>query len=396
MNPFHRKRVLTLEQLDSRIALNGDMQPFASVQFARVPPHDDVGRFEVRHSRFSIQDSTPAIQQKQLHFPPQRFEFIRFSLPHEMHAKAEGEAHSVQAVVLSIPSMQQTNKASPRPSPLIAESNKSNTRPELVIPSRAAESDNQIMSGAIANQTPERKSVNVIGTPGKSPAPITITSPSNTLVSLSASVQPQDITTRSISFAEKSIFAQNVTSNLSSGDLLPAKKNACTTPAVTGMLLFSMQGTQNKPNSNERMESSTRIGERLNAMDQAILAENTRLNRQMAGGSRRLPIPKGMIEIREVDDNSVGEQQAILFKASSSPFEIIQLVFGSNNMIHGSNARSIQDSEPGETSLQATREDSILALALGVLFALTLRQKQLANRLTQLPSSLSKRVRSRR
>jgi hypothetical protein len=93
----------------------------------------------------------------------------------------------------------------------------------------------------------------------------------------------------------------------------------------------------------------------------------------------------------------VAPQPKVVYKASNSPFEILQLFFGAhgNNVMQETRESLPYGSCPNELVDLSPREESILAFAIGTLFAIAVRQKRKAGSPFHLTASWARSFRSR-
>ncbi len=106
---------------------------------------------------------------------------------------------------------------------------------------------------------------------------------------------------------------------------------------------------------------------------------------ELAVNAKRLPVPKGMIDLRDQTVSSQG--QSVVSKASANPFEILQLFIGSSNMVQSrseSDAPAVSPIGIGLDSRQstelATKEDILFTLGVGAVLAIAIREGRIRHR----------------
>ena len=387
MNFQKQVRTLSFEQLDSRIALNGDMNPFSGMEYGRVVARVNQGRSEspgIHRSPFEFNQANPY---GELHALQPQHEVNRMrGLP---KSRAEGEFPSFHPIPIpSIPAI--THQESSVPSITITLVEPLATRPSFsvqvsrpiefsLVPVDRAESASSSVSARqigsnesllLGNQTQKANLNEAELGPHATPSPLPNLAPSTSISSIGIVRSQNQIAISSVvSQKEIAIGNSDSESNHRFGSSIPLKRFESTKIQLNGMVDFSLSLTKNQAQSNEYSNGRSRA-----CVDQAILAENERLNLKFADISGKLPTPKGMIEVRDIPEAT--RLPVKVYRASNSPFEVLQLVFGSNHLIQDSSESLSSTSEFSETPELATREDSILALAVGTLFAIAIRQKR--------------------
>ncbi len=394
---FHpkRKRQLAFEQLDHRIAMNSDMHPFASVAYEPVPIRDFATRIEIRS--VSIVTTFPAyavvqyvVAQHPLNPSPtqHRTEPVRLRINMGMRAPAEGE--SSQSVSINPPSqtvlsfgtsLAVSSAALARSSPDVSRS--SVDVPSLNIDAPRPEPRTQTPRAAASSP---REFVAAHPTRNSSPVPLMESSPAK--VGGEAGLNSSQKTVlQSQSYLALELIASTSTQSLQPKNLALTKKTDTTNSAHNGMLTFSMReaadrsaatGSSREKNHGNRFET-------FSDLQLVQTAEADRLRTGILGSSKKLPVPKGMIEICASDAvNSQRRSQSTVSGGANNPFEILQLFIGSTNMVQGAGGTQVSnasrmietDSQSAESPELATKEDSILALAVGVVFAIAFRQNK--------------------
>ncbi len=414
-----RKRQLSFEQLDNRIAMNSDMHPSVSISMEPLRTCDFIGRMELRSVTFVTSvpvTSVPkyaVVQNVFVQRPvnpqptpsPHRLDPVRSKVNLGMRAPAEGESSRSESV---IPPSQtgETFRTN------LAGSNRSLFGSSLAsIRSSFGSANLRIdgsQSGPLAvnpstSGSAHRELVASNSTRVSSPAPLADASPAKSGVAAFANTS-QKAVLQSQSNLIREPIASTSTPVLQPKSLEPARRSEPTASTENGMLTFSMRETADRSTENGSVSGlHRRNGNRaLSDLQLFQMVGADRLRTELAGTSKRLPTPKGMIEIDDCTaDNSLKPAPSIISRASSNTFEILQLFIGSTNMVQGagelasqvSNAsRMIGTVSQGSDSTElATKEDSILALAVGVVFAMTFRQ----NRGSQIakPVSAIRRIR---
>jgi len=205
----------------------------------------------------------------------------------------------------------------------------------------------------------------------------------------STSVAPRDIVLQSKSTIKEIAVGPSTSKTITQTGLVGPKTETAK-PTKDGMLAFSMES------GGIRTESTLSDSERIKATRVRSQHQNEVLLRQMqraqvdaliddlAFNAKGLPVPKGMIEIR---DHAVRSQrQGLVAKASSNPFEILQLFIGCSNMVQSQNALESQATNtieigigydsPESTDL-ATKEDILVTLGIGAALAIAIRESKI-------------------
>ena len=379
-----RKRHLAFEQLDNRIAMNSDMHPSASITFVPLQTHDFAGNLEIRSVTFvtrvpvTIVPAYAVVQHvfipRPLNLPPQssphRMEPVRLKVNVGMRALAEGESSRNERVIPPSPTVQTfgTNLAG----------------------------SNSSSFGSSLDSTSSSVGVTNLRIDGSQPTPLVDASPTKSGVEAVANT-PQKAVLQSQSDLARATIASTSEPVLQPKNLESAKRSETTTSTENGMLTFSVREAANRSTEKESFGGlHRRTGYPLRSDLQLLqMAEADRLRTERIGTSKRLPTPKGMIEIGDsLADNSQKIPQSIVSRASHNPFEIFQLFIGSTNMVQAadglasqvSNATKMIGTESQELNSTelATKEDSILALVIGVVFAMTFRKGKVQNSMEKL------------
>jgi len=406
-----RKRHLAFEQLDNRIAMNSDLDPFASFAHDYPQNRDFAGRLELRSVTFVTSapvTGAPAyavvqyvVVQRPLNpqLPPSTFrmEPVRSKVNMGMRATAEGESSRNESVITSSQTGQTfgTN---------LAGSNSTLFGTSLTSTSSSVGGTNLRIDGSQpgpltlnpnTSGSALRELVASNSTRLSSPAPLADASPAKSGVETVANTS-QKAVLQSQSNLIREPIASISTPVMQIKSLESAKRSETTASTENGMLTFSMRDTADRSTENGNFGGlHRRNGSRtLSDLQFLQMAEADRLRTEMAGTSKRLPTPNGMIEIDDrIADNSQKLAQSIVSRASNNPFEILQLFVGSTNMVQGADASQVSnasrlvgtDAQGLDSTELATKEDSILALAVGVVFAMAFRK----NRSCQIANPLS-------
>jgi hypothetical protein len=176
----------------------------------------------------------------------------------------------------------------------------------------------------------------------------------------------------------------------------PRAESAKTTK--DGMLSFAMNGSLrvelDRPNGIQSKASRIRTQQQNDVLlRQMQNAQIDSIIDELAVNTKRLPAPKGMIEIRDLAENS--QRQSVVAKASTNPFEILQLFIGSSNMVQSrseSEAQSLPTigngfDSPKSTEL-ATKEDILVTLGIGAVLAIAIRESRVRLRTNPLIATL--------
>ncbi len=413
-----RKRQLSFEQLDSRIAMNSDMHPSASITFGRLESHDFVGHLELRSVSFVTNvavTSVPTYAVVQHVFvqrvsnpppltSPHRMEPGRLKVNVGMRAPAEGESRRNESVIPPSPTTQSlgTNLT-------VSDSSSFGTGPDSTRSSVGVTNlridDSKLGPPTLtpsATGSPPRELVASNSTRVSSLAPLMDASPAKSGVEAVANTSPKAVL-QSPSDLVRAPIASSTAPVLQPKSLEPAKRSETITSTENGMLTFSMREAADRSSENGSFGGlHRRNGDRtLSDLQLMHMADADRLRTELAGTSKRLPAPKGMIEI---DDSLAENLQKIasstVSRASNNPFEILQLFVGSTNMVQGADGMASQVSNGSrmigtvsqvDSTEFAPKEDSILALAVGVAFAMAFRK----DRSRQIAKSMSAILRNR-
>ncbi len=399
-----RKRHLAFEQLDNRIAMNSDMDPSASIAMEPLRTRDFIGHLEIRSVSFVT--SVPVtnfptyavVQHVFVQRPlnpqpppsPHRTEPVRLKVNVGMRAPAEGESSRNESVIPSSPSVQ-TFGAN------LAGSNGTLFGSSLTSTSSSVGATNLRFDGSQpgpltlnpnTSGSALRELVASNSTRMSSPAPLVDATPAKSGVETVANTS-QKAVLQSQSDLIREPIASTSTPVIQIKSLESAQRSETTASTENGMLTFTMRETAVRSTENRNFGGlHRRNGYRtLSNLQLLQMAEADRLRTEMAGTSKRLPTPKGMIEIDDsIADNSQKLVQSIVSRASNNPFEILQLFVGSTNMVQAADGLASQvsnaprmigtDSQGLESTEMATKEDSILALAVGVVFAMAFRKNR--------------------
>ncbi len=415
-----RKRHLAFEQLDNRIAMNSDMHPSASITFGRLESHDFVGHLELRSVSFVTNVAVTSVPtyvvvqhvfvQRPSNPPPltspHRMEPGRLKVNVGMRALAEGESNRNESVIPSSPSVQTlgTNLAGSSSSSFRTEPD--STRSSVGVTNLRIDGSQlgpPTLTPSASGSSP-RELVASNSTRVSSLAPLMNASPAKSGVEAVANTSPKAVL-QTPSDLVRAPIASSTAPMLKPKSLEPAKRSETTTSTENGMLTFSMREATDR--SNERGSFGglhQRNGDRpLSDLQLMQMADADRLRTELAGTSKRLPTPKGMIEIDEsLAENSQKIVSSTVSRASNNPFEILQLFVGSTNMVQGSDGSASQgsnasrmmgiDSQALDSAELATKEDSILALAVGVAFAMAFRRDKVQNSIETLSKVLKRRT----
>ena len=412
------KRHLSFEELDKRIAMNSDANPLRSIAF-ELPAKIHGPSFEMQNVLLSERASSVAIQQFEMRqfdsqqiqvqqiaiprFVP-RYEFIRFN-PRQLVGKMIGEGEGrvgsdhappslltrVQGIV--IPEGEVVKSANPSrvPDPIAS--------PVVPLPAGliAVKQDLQRSThNPTQSQVISRPESIVLIALSPSAQPNVLT-PSASIRTIDAAPLSDVLTARSVvhpvsASPQEVVFqpkaALNVTAvvsptarELTQTDFVARKRIESTKPTKDGMFLFSMDTgyvtTKSGPSSSPQMRGS-RQSEVDSRQLQRTHVEST--IDALATNTKRLPVPNGMIEIREIVENS--PRPELVAKANVNPFEILQLFIGSSNMMQSpvsSESRSANASVVGldskESTENASNEDIVVTLGIGAVLAIALRER---------------------
>ena len=417
MDRMKRKRLLGFEQLDARIAMNADMRPFFEMGHDAMPVRvHDAMLTHVQDAMFArmgnhleytartavwtspMQGSRPNQELLPSHdwYAPQRSK--NTDIPEGESTKAPPKTPSnsqspqsprivsggSNAAIILVPVsvfFVNPNQVS-RPLNLGAPFAKSSVADSIAseITTLSNSTSNSVSHSPdslleIPTQSLRQESVAVKPVQA-TPAPIAGTSfsesVSNTGVSRSG-YQIDTVTTASFKPSTAIVSPKELGSSVNS--FAATKSIESMKSSNNGMFEFSLRNSNDQAKA-ERNRSGSVIGNAsMSSNDQAILAEMDRPNLGLNSNLRKLPAPKGMIEIGDIAE--VTKQSDVVYRASNSPFEILQLVLGSNS---DSTVREGSDRMDEENSAMssdlATREESIFALTIGALFALAIRKKR--------------------
>lgn len=396
-----RKRHLAFEQLDNRIAMNSDMRPSASIAFGPLQTHDFAGRLELRSVSFVTSVPTYAVVQhvfvQRPSNPPaisHRAEPVRSKVNTGMRAPAEGESIRNERVI-------------PPPSPTVptfgtnfAGFNSSSSESSLdSTSSRVAVTNLRIdgpQSGPLthtpsASGSSPRELVTSNSTRVTSPVPIVDASPVKSGGEAVATMSQKAVLQSQLDLVRAPIASASAPV-LQPKSLESAKRSESTISTENGMLTFLMREAADRTTENGSYGGlPRRNGNRmLGDLPLLQIAEADRSRIELTGTSNRLPAPQGMLEIdASLTENSQKPAHSTVSRASHNPFEILHLFIGSTNMVQGadglashvSNASRMigTDCQGLDSTELATKEDSILALAIGVVFAITFRKDKVQN-----------------
>ncbi len=374
--------------------MNGDMHPSLPIAQEQPGPVDVVLHFESRNVSFATIPVQRAVVQNVVVVPnpvkpiPRQFEAGHFKSNTGMKSRAEGEfvplpiansiAHASEqfgaespnssaALVRSSPSIGSTSSGSVGSSSDVS----SHVLPYphgLVIPVSAGEfvpAASPATRGASA-APPVDSSTTRVGT-----AVGVLNPPCPLLQSQMHSVRP------SIAAASEQLLQPSL--------MMTASKSDTTDSAENGMLTFSLrQKTERSIALNRSIALSS---------GNEYRAESAYRNIETIASRNRLPAPKGMIEIGDaLEDHSKRLQPSMVSMACNNPFEILQLFIGSTNMVSnawqttGRNTEPEDNTEPEESTELASKEGSILSLAIGVVLVIAARQCKILHTAEKLPS----------
>ena len=367
------KRHLSFEQLDSRIAMNADMHPSVSFAYGQPQTGDFVLQFELRSVSFARNPTLQTVQyvvSLRPYNPPQPHRFEGFLARGNEGMKSPPEAES--SVVPSVAPPTQTSYQ------VVAASEN---------PSSASVRSSPSVGSAISNlvvtrQDPPAPNRSVVPTSSRELVPATTNSnrianiapildASSTKASTAVGLpNPQVSVLQSQSISVRSSIANVSERPMQPSVMMTENKPESTKSTANGMLTFAL-----RPNG-DRSSGLVRPSD-WNTRNE-YRSENANLNADTTF-KHNLPIPKGMIEIGgNSEDHSHTLAQSKVSMASNNPFEILQLFIGSTNMVSHSCWTSGDEMERGEsTESTTTKEDSLLAIAVGVLFVIASRPSRI-------------------
>ncbi len=388
------KRHFSFEQLDSRIAMNGDMHPSLPIAQDQPGPVDFLLHFESRSVSIATIPVQRTVAQNFVVVPnpvkpiPRPFETGLFKSNTGMKTRAEGEsvpppiansiAHASEQFGTESPN---SSAALVRSSTSIGSTSSSSVGSSSVVSSNVPPSPHGLVIPVSAREIVPAAST---ATRGASAAP-PVYSSTTRVGSAVGVLNPQCPLLQSQMHSERSSIAAASEQLLQPSLMMMASKSETTNSTENGMLTFSLrQKTERSIALNRSIALSSGTEYR---------AKNAYPNTETIASRNRLPAPKGMIEIGDaLQDHSKRLQQSMVWMACNNPFEILQLFIGSTNMVSnawqttGRNTEPKDNTEPKESTELASKEDSILSLAIGVVFVIAARQCKILQTAEKLPS----------
>jgi len=392
------KRHLSFEELDTRIAMNADMAPLRAIAFessALESPSKNYGSsIEIRSISVSVAYASVDRQQieiRQIEIRQEailrilpKYEFIRFNagrLLEEMNGEGEGRGgndHAPASLQYRVFEKVADGEFVVKPALPVRVSDSQvasilqlNAGLNAVKTKLPQSTNNHIRNQAVSRPEPiEQRPLST--QPQIEPQP-------NTQIAASA-IQ----TTSASPLSDTSIAKTGF--NSVSGIVGPKTESA--KPTKDGMLSFSMDtcGVQAK-STLSGSETPKVIRVRSQHQNEVLLRQMHRaqvdsLIDELAVNAKGLPVPKGMIEIRDHAYNS--QIQGVVSKAGTNPFEILQLFIGSSNMVQSKNALESQatntvgiSSDSPESTELATKEDILVTLGIGAVLAIAIRESKI-------------------
>lgn len=428
------KRHLSFEQLDARIAMNSDSHPLRSIGF-ELPSINYVPSIEVRGVILANRSASVEIQQigsqqiATFRILP-KYDFVRF-IAHPSFGKMIGEGegkggadHPTQAPPSRSPGNSSAEGEHPGKTTVPShgtESSGFSTKPvfsAIETSANAAVKQNLQPSAASAGQNQS------VSRPESSlPKPLSLQSQSSALVASSiqvASASPlsDNLSSKrdfnSVSIAPQVTVLQpksslnelaSVSSNakgLTQTSQVIAPKAESAKPTKDGMLSLAMDvgSLRNESEVNGAQSKASRL--RTQQQSEALLRQMQRTQvesiiDELTINAKRLPVPKGMIEIRDQAENS--RRQGVVAKASANPFEILQLFIGSTNMVQSRSESDAQATsligigfDSQESTELATKEDILVTLGIGAVLAIAIRESRVRRRTDPLFATLRRPV----
>ena len=432
------KRHLSFEQLDARIAMNGDSYPLRLIGFESASrnyaPSIQVRTVILANRSASIELQQIEIQQfASLRFLP-KYDFFRFNA-HPSHGKmiAEGEGldrsdkqtqtppshspgnafaegeiqgkppakvHGAESPILS------ANPPTPSVTPIltVTQSSVSAAVKQNLQPSASSVGQNQSVSRPELNlskplslqpQSSDLVADSTIRTASASPLSDNLTSKRDYN---SVSIAPQVSVLQSKSSLNDHASVSSNAKGLTQTEMVISPRTESAKTTKDGMLSFAMNGSLraelDRPNGIQSKASRIRTQQQNDVLLRQIQdAQIDSIIDELAVNTKRLPAPKGMIEIRNFVEHS--QRQSVVAKASANPFEILQLFIGSSNMVQSRSESEAQSlpaigngfDSPKSTEL-ATKEDILVTLGIGAVLAIAIRESRVRLRTNPLIATL--------
>ena len=392
-----RKRQLAFEQLDNRIAMNGDMHPSASIAYEPLQTRDFAGHVEIRIASFAATFPSYAVVQHVVLIhpsnppPPQTGHRMEQGLKNNtgMRTQAEGEFGHDERIIIPTHSVKTIGTDLAASNLPLVRSSLDSTRSSVDVTNfridRSQPEASSQTTGAVVSSLRELVAGNTIRS--SSPAPLVDVSSAKS--GIETSMNTSSTVWQLQSHVNREPIASASTHVSQPKSLESAKRSESTKLVENGMLAFSMREAAYRSTEIESYRGLNPRNANRNLRDLQLLqiAECNRLRTGSVDDSNRLPIPKGMIDIGgSIADISPHLSQSIVSRASNNPFEILQLFVGSTNMTETVGGLASQvpsafkmtgtDFQSSESTELATKEESFLALAIGVVFAMAFRQSK--------------------
>lgn len=426
------KRHLSFEQLDARIALNSDSYPLRLIGFESPSRNDGPSR-EVRTVIFANRSGSVEIQQIGIQqLPAYRFlpkyDFVRFNA-HPSLGKMTGEGedagraeHPTQPPPSHSPGntlaegeLQVKPSAQVRGSepPIVSVTPHTLSATQSSVSAAVKQNSQQSAASTGQNQSVSRPESSVT-------KPLSLQAQSSNLVNSSAirtvsasplsdnlnskrdfhpvSIVPQVSVLQSKSSLNELASVSSNAKGLTQTSQVIGANTESAKPTKDGMLTFAMDGSLraelNRPNGTQSKASLLRTQQQSEALLRQIQrAQVESIIDELAVNAKRLPVPKGMIEIRDQAANS--QRLGVVSKASTNPFEVLQLFIGSTNMVQSRSESDAQapsaigvgfDSQ--ESAELATKEDILVTLGIGAVLAIAIRESRVLHRTNPLFATL--------
>ncbi len=374
------KRQLSFEQLDNRIAMNGDMHSSHTSAPGQLGAVDFVVHFESRNASFArIAEQRIVLQNIvvqniiALHPvnppPPRQFEAILFRNNIGMKSRAEGESVSLPIANIPAQASDQFGTESANSSAAVVRSN-----PNVVSTSSSSvvSSQDPPQNGLVIPSTTREIVPSASTTRGAIAAP-PVDSSTNRVGTAVGLLNPQSSVLQSQVHEARPCMAATLVQSFQTNLIIAASKPETTKSIENGMFTFSL-----RQNADRSIALNSRNEYR---------ALRDYPNTDTRTLKNHLPAPKGMIEIGDtLEGHSKRLQQSIVSMASNNPFEILQLFIGSTNMVSNASRTIGHIAEPDESTELSTKEDSILSLAIGVVLVIAGRQCKLLRTAERPPS----------